>query len=55
MKQTLEFLICSTIGTYCAYRCYTVMPEAIEYIWSIISQYSNRVEEIESVIEQSIE
>jgi hypothetical protein len=55
MRHTLEFLICSTIGAYCAYRCYAVMPEAIEHIWSIISQYFNRVEEIESAIEQSME
>jgi hypothetical protein len=55
MRQALEFLICSTIGVYCAYRCYVVMPETMEYIWSIISQYSNRVEEMESAIDQSME
>jgi hypothetical protein len=29
VRHTLELLICSTIGAYCAYRCYAVMPEAI--------------------------
>ncbi len=55
MKHILELLICSTVGAYCAYRCYAVMPEAIEYILSITSQYFNRVEEIESLIEESME
>jgi len=55
MRHILELLICSTIGAYCAYRCYAVMPEAIKEIVSVMSQYFNRIEEIESAIEQSME
>lgn len=55
MKHTLELLICSTIGIYCAYRCYAVIPEVMDYISSIISQYFNRIEEIEYIIEESME
>jgi hypothetical protein len=52
VKHTLEFLICGTIGAYCVWRFVAVMPAAIQEAYDIIFAYLDRVQEIETIIEE---
>ena len=51
MRRTLELLLCSTIGAYCAWRCYAVLPPAIEEAHALVAAYLERVRELDSLLE----
>jgi hypothetical protein len=52
VKHALELLICGTISAYCVWRCIAVMPAAIQEVYDIIFAYLDRVQEIETIIEE---
>ena len=51
MKHLLELLLCSTIGAYCLWRCYAVMPLAIAEAHALAAAYLGRWRELEAIIE----
>jgi hypothetical protein len=53
MRHTLELLLCSTIGAYCAWRCYAVLPLAIAEAHALVAAYLGRVDGIETAIEDA--
>lgn len=55
MKHLIELLICSTIGAYCVWRCYSVMPLAIAEAHALVAAYLGRVRELETLVEPDAE
>jgi hypothetical protein len=51
VRHTLELLICSTIGAYCLWRCYSVLPLAIAEAHALVTAYLGRTREIEQLAE----
>lgn len=51
MKHLLELMLCSTIGAYCAWRCYAVAPLAIAEAWALVTQYRERQRELEEIVQ----
>ena len=51
MKHILEMLIVVTIGSYCLYRMYCLMPLVISEAQDLVSTYLLRVDELENIIE----
>ena len=51
MRHTVELLICGTIGAYCVWRCYAVMPMAIAEAHALIAAYRERWRAMEEVID----
>jgi len=51
VRHTLELLLCSTIGAYCLWRCYAVMPLAIAEAHALVAAYLGRAREIEQLAE----
>jgi hypothetical protein len=51
VRHTLELLICSTIGAYCVWRCYSVFPLALAEAQSLVAAYLGRAREIEQLAE----
>ena len=49
MKNTFELLLCSTIGAYCAWRCYAVLPLAIAEAHTLVRMAMERRREIETI------
>ena len=55
MRHTLELLLCGTIGAYCAWRCYAVLPLAIAEAHALVAAYLERVRELDSLVEPDAE
>ena len=55
MRHTLELLLCSTIGAYCVWRCYAVLPLAITEAHALVAAYLGRWRELEAIIEPDAE
>ena len=55
MKHLLELLLCGTIGAYCVWRCYSVLPLAIAEAHALVAAYLGRVQNIEAAIEEAAE
>ena len=55
MRHTLELLLCSTIGAYCVWRCYSVFPLAIAEAHALVAAYLGRVQNIEAAIDEAAE
>jgi hypothetical protein len=51
MKHLIELLLCSTIGAYCAWRCYAVFPLAIAEARALVAAYLERVRGIERLVD----
>lgn len=51
MRNTLELLICGTIGSYCVWRCAAVMPLAIAEAHALVAAYLGRTREMEQLAE----
>ena len=51
MRNTLELLICGTIGSYCLWRCAAVLPPAIAEAHALVAAYLGRAREIEQLTE----
>ena len=55
VRHTVELLLCSTIGAYCVWRCYAVLPLAIAEAHALVAAYLGRVRELESLVEPDAE
>jgi hypothetical protein len=51
VRHTIELLLCSTIGGYCVWRCYSVLPMAIAEAHALVAAYLGRVQELDSLVE----
>ena len=51
MRNTLELLLCSTIGAYCVWRCYSVLPLAIAEAHALVAAMLGRVRELDAIVE----
>ena len=51
MRHTLELLLCGTIGAYCVWRCYAVLPLALAEAHALVAAYLGRAREIEQLAE----
>jgi len=51
VRHTLELLLCSTIGAYCLWRCYAVLPLALAEAHALVAAYLGRAREIEQLAE----
>jgi hypothetical protein len=51
MKHLVEFLLCSTIGTYCLWRAASVLPRALAEAHSVVRMAVERRREIEQLEE----
>jgi len=51
MRHTLELLLCSTIGAYCVWRCYSVLPLAIAEAHALVAAMLGRVRELDAIVE----
>ena len=51
VRHTLELLLCSTIGAYCVWRCYSVLPLAIAEAHALAAAYLGRVRELDALVE----
>jgi hypothetical protein len=49
MKYLLELLLCGTIGAYCVWRCYAVLPLAIAEAHALVHMARERRREIETI------
>jgi len=55
VRHTIELLLCSTIGAYCVWRCYSVLPMALAEAHALVAAYLVRVQDIEAAIEDAAE
>jgi hypothetical protein len=55
MRHLLELLLCSTIGAYCLWRCYAVLPLALAEAHALVVAYLGRWRELEAIIEPDAE
>jgi len=55
VRHTIELLLCGTIGAYCVWRCYSVLPLAIAEAHALVAAYLGRVQGIEAAIEEASE
>ena len=55
MRHTVELLLCGTIGAYCVWRCYAVMPLALAEAHALVAAYLGRVRELETLAEPDAE
>jgi len=55
VRHLIELLACSTIGAYCVWRCYAVMPLAIAEAHALVVAYLGRVRELETLAEPEAE
>jgi hypothetical protein len=55
VRHTLELLLCGTIGAYCVWRCYAVLPLAIAEAHALVAAYLERVRELDSLLEPDAE
>jgi hypothetical protein len=55
MKHLLELLLCSTIGAYCLWRCYSVLPLALAEAHALVVALLGRWRELEAIIEPDAE
>jgi hypothetical protein len=53
MKHILEFLLCSTIGTYCLWRAASALPRAVAEAHSVVRMAVERRREIEAIQEEA--
>jgi hypothetical protein len=53
MKHILEFLLCSTIGTYCLWRAASLLPRALAEAHSVVRMAVERRREIEAIQEEA--
>ena len=52
MKHALlEFLLCGTIGAYCVWRCYSVLPLAIAEAHALVAAMLGRVRQLDAIVE----
>jgi hypothetical protein len=55
MRHIIELLLCSTIGAYCVWRCYSVFPLALAEAHALVAAYLGRVRELETLAEPDAE
>jgi hypothetical protein len=55
VRHTIELLLCGTIGAYCVWRCYSVLPLAIAEAHALVAAYLGRVQDIEAAIDEAAE
>ena len=55
VRHTIELLLCGTIGAYCVWRCYAVLPLALAEAHALVAAYLGRVRELESLVEPDAE
>jgi len=51
VRSILELLLCGTIGAYCVWRCYSVLPLALAEAHALVAAYLGRAREIEQLAE----
>jgi hypothetical protein len=51
LKHLIEFLICSTIGSYCLWRAASVLPRALAEAHAVVRMATDRRREIEQLEE----
>jgi len=51
MRHIIELLFCSTIGAYCVWRCYAVLPLAIAEAHALVAAMLGRVRELDAIVE----
>lgn len=51
MRHTIELLLCSTIGAYCVWRCYSVFPLAIAEAHALVAAMLGRVRKLEQIVD----
>jgi len=51
MKHLIEFLLCSTIASYCLWRAASVLPRAMAEAHAVVRQAVERRREIEHLEE----
>jgi hypothetical protein len=54
VKHILEFLLCSTIGTYCLWRAASVLPRALAEAHSVVRMAAERRREIDELQEEPL-
>ncbi len=55
VKHLVEFLLCSTIGTYCLWRAASVLPRAIAEAHAVVRMAVERRREIEAIQEEGVQ
>jgi hypothetical protein len=55
VRHTVELLLCGTIGAYCVWRCYAVLPLALAEAHALVAAYLVRVRELETLAEPDAE
>jgi hypothetical protein len=55
VKHLLELLLCSTIGAYCLWRCYAVLPLALAEAHALVAALLGRWRELEAMVEPDAE
>jgi phosphosulfolactate phosphohydrolase-like enzyme len=53
MKHLIEFLLCSTIGTYCLWRAASVLPGALAEAHAVVRMATERRREIDEMQEEA--
>ena len=51
MKHLIEFLLCSTLGSYCLWRAASVLPRALAEAHAVVRMATERRREIERLEE----
>jgi hypothetical protein len=51
VRHTIELLLCSTIGAYCVWRCYSVLPLAIAEAHALVAAMLGRARELEAIVD----
>ena len=55
VRHLIELLACGTIGAYCVWRCYAILPLAIAEAHALVVAYLGRVRELERLVEPEAE
>jgi len=55
VRHLIELLACGTIGAYCVWRCYSVLPLALAEAHALVAAYLGRVRDLESLVEPDAE
>jgi hypothetical protein len=51
VRQTIEFLLCSTIGIYCLVRCASLAPRVFAEVHAVVAGARERTRRVERALE----
>lgn len=55
MRYLIELLACGTIGAYCVWRCYAILPLALAEAHALVAAYLGRMRELDALVEPDAE